>query len=79
MQTSDVNALAGNGRQGDFFPSTHWRLIVTAGRSQANPEMAHAARAELCQTHWAPLYNFVRSRGYAVHDAQDLTEVFLLT
>src|SRR5207248_582944 len=60
----------------DLFPSTHWSVVVAAGRSQTEPEVAHAALAELCQTYWAPLYSFVRSRGYTVHDAQDLTQSF---
>src|SRR5439155_26598083 len=47
-----------------------------AGRGQADPEIAQAALTELCQTYWAPLYSFVRSRGYTVHDAQDLTQSF---
>jgi RNA polymerase sigma factor (sigma-70 family) len=77
IETTDVKALAGNGgRQGDFFPSTHWSVIVAAGRSQADPEIARAALGELCQTYWAPLYSFVRSRGSTVHDAQDLTQSF---
>jgi RNA polymerase sigma-70 factor (ECF subfamily) len=38
--------------------------------------MAQAALAELCQTYWTPLYSFVRSRGYSVDDAQDLTQSF---
>jgi RNA polymerase sigma-70 factor (ECF subfamily) len=72
-----VKALAGNGfRQPDFFPLTHWSAIIAAGRSQAEPEIAKAALAELCQTYWSPLYSFVRSRGYTVHDAQDLTQSF---
>ena len=50
--------------------------MLAAGRSQAEPEVARAALAELCQTYWAPLYSFVRSRGYTVHDAQDLTQSF---
>jgi len=50
--------------------------VLAAGRSQAEPELARAALAELCQTYWAPLYNFVRSRGYTVDDAQDLTQSF---
>jgi RNA polymerase sigma factor (sigma-70 family) len=69
--------VAGNGHgQSDLFPSTHWSAVLAAGRSQAEPEIARAALAQLCQTYWAPLYSFVRSRGYTVHDAQDLTQSF---
>ena len=50
--------------------------MLAAGRSQTEPEIAEAALAELCQTYWAPLYTFVRSRGYTLHDAQDLTQSF---
>jgi len=49
---------------------------VAAGRSEAEPELADAALTDLCRTYWAPLYSFVRSRGYNVHDAQDLTQSF---
>jgi len=77
IETADVKTLAGNGcRQSDLFPSTHWSVVVAAGRSQIEPELAQAALAELCQTYWAPLYSFVRSRGYSVYDAQDLTQSF---
>jgi RNA polymerase sigma-70 factor (ECF subfamily) len=77
IQTADVKILAGNGHaRSDFFPSTHWSVVLAAGESQVEPEVAHAALAELCQTYWAPLYSFVRSRGYSVHDAQDLTQSF---
>jgi DNA-directed RNA polymerase specialized sigma24 family protein len=77
VQTSDVKELAANGgRQSDFFPSTQWSVVLAAGRSLAEPEMAQAALGELCQIYWTPLYSFVRSRGYTVHDAQDLTQSF---
>ena len=36
-------------RQSDFFPSTHWSVVVAAGESQAEPEIAQSALAELCQ------------------------------
>jgi len=76
-ETVNANTGAGNGQdRSDVFPSTHWSLVLAAGRSQAEPEMAGAALAELCQVYWAPLYGFVRSRGHTVHDAQDLTQSF---
>src|SRR6266496_1781540 len=72
-----MKALAGNGcRQSDLFPPTHWSVVLAAGRGEAEPEVAQAALAELCQIYWAPLYSFVRRRGYSVHDAQDLTQSF---
>ena len=61
---------------GDPFAPTHWSVILAAGESQVDPELARAALAELCQTYWAPLYTFVRSRGHTAHDAQDLTQSF---
>jgi RNA polymerase sigma-70 factor (ECF subfamily) len=77
IEIADVKTLAGDGcRQSDFFPSTHWSVVLAAGRSHGNPETAQAALAELCQTYWVPLYSFVRSRGYTLHDAQDLTQSF---
>ena len=77
IQTDDVKALAANGcRQSDFFPSTNWSVVLGAGRSLAETDNAQAALEELCQIYWTPLYSFVRSRGYTVHDAQDLTQSF---
>lgn len=62
--------------QHESFAPTHWSVILAAGRSEAEPELARVALDQLCQTYWAPLYTFVRSRGHAVHDAQDLTQSF---
>jgi RNA polymerase sigma-70 factor (ECF subfamily) len=73
----NLNSRAANGQdRSDVFPSTHWSVVLAAGRSEAEPEMAGIALAELCQVYWAPLYGFVRSRGHTVHDAQDLTQSF---
>jgi RNA polymerase sigma factor (sigma-70 family) len=73
----NLNTRTGNGQgHSDVFPSTHWSVVLAAGRSQAEPQTAEAALAELCQVYWAPLYGFVRSRGHTVHDAQDLTQSF---
>jgi RNA polymerase sigma-70 factor (ECF subfamily) len=73
----NLNTHAANGQdRSELFPSTHWSVVFAAGESQAEPEMAGAALAELCRIYWAPLYGFVRSRGHAMHDAQDLTQSF---
>ena len=71
----DTRAANGQGHS-DVFPSTHWSVVLAAGRSEAEPETARAALTELCQVYWAPLYGFARSRGHSVHDAQDLTQSF---
>ena len=62
--------------RGDPFASTHWSVVFTAARYDANPEAAEAALADLCGAYWAPLYTFARSRGHSPHDAQDLTQSF---
>jgi len=39
-------------------------------------EQAQYALETLCRDYWYPLYAYVRRRGYAAHDAQDLTQEF---
>src|SRR6266436_4991369 len=77
MEAASVNTRGGDSHgRSDLFPSTHWSIVLAAGRTKTEPDIAGAALAELCQIYWAPLYGFVRSRGYTVHDAQDLTQSF---
>ena len=56
------------------FVTTHWSVVLAAGRDDT--PRASDALAKLCQTYWYPLYAYVRQRGYAPHDAQDLTQEF---
>ena len=56
------------------FPPTRWTLVLAAGRSHT--ARAQRALSELCETYWYPLYAFIRRRGHAAHDAQDLTQAF---
>ncbi len=58
------------------FMTTHWSLIDLAGPQGEDQQRAHAALEVLCRSYWYPLYAFVRSRGYPVDDAQDLTQAF---
>jgi hypothetical protein len=56
---------------GDRFATTHWSMVVSAGRSHS-PQSSRSL-AILCENYWFPLYAFVRRAGYSADDAQDLT------
>ncbi|HWY77262.1 MAG TPA: sigma-70 family RNA polymerase sigma factor [Verrucomicrobiae bacterium] len=58
------------------FPKTHWTALARAtlhGETQAR-----AALEELCGSYWNPVYQFIRWRGMAHAEAQDLTQEFML-
>jgi RNA polymerase sigma factor (sigma-70 family) len=66
---------SGNTAQlGEAFVTTHWSQILTA-RDRQSPDAANALEA-LCRDYWRPLYAYIRRRGYAPEDAQDLTQSF---
>ena len=56
------------------FPATRWSLVISA-RDQDSPA-AERALSELCELYWFPLYCFVRRKGHAPQDAEDLTQEF---
>jgi RNA polymerase sigma-70 factor (ECF subfamily) len=56
------------------FVTTHWSVVVAAGRNDT--ARARDALARLCQTYWHPLYAYVRRVGHSPPDAQDLTQEF---
>lgn len=56
------------------FTTTHWSVVLAA--QQASAPERNIALERLCLTYWRPLYAYVRRRGYAIHDAQDLTQEF---
>ena len=66
--------MAETGKPKDFFATTRWTVVLTAGRTDTT--RARMALAELCQTYWYPLYAYARRRGHAVEDAEDLTQGF---
>jgi DNA-directed RNA polymerase specialized sigma24 family protein len=45
-------------------------------REPESPESARQALAGFCEAYWPPLYSFLRHRGYASADAQDLVQSF---
>ncbi len=56
------------------FRTTNWNLVLTA--SDPRGEGAEAALESLCRDYWFPLYAFVRRRGHAPSQAEDLTQGF---
>jgi RNA polymerase sigma factor (sigma-70 family) len=56
------------------FATTHWSLVLAAGR-RGVPN-ADEALATLCANYWYPLYAHVRRRGHDVEQAQDLVQAF---
>jgi len=59
---------------GASFATTHWSVVAKSALTDV-PEAADAL-AQLCEMYWPPIYSFVRRRGYASPDAQDLTQSF---
>lgn len=57
-----------------WFTTTHWSVVLAA--RAPSPE-ADRSLQMLCRAYWPPLYTFIRQRGHAEHDAQDLTQEFI--
>jgi RNA polymerase sigma factor (sigma-70 family) len=60
---------------GAGFQSTHWTLVLRARQSDPT-ETARKALSNFCEAYWPPLYSFVRRRGHASPEAQDLVQGF---
>jgi len=73
--TTSANSGSAAGAAPGWFATTHWSLVVSAGRC-SDPDKARAAIQSLCESYWQPLYSYVRRRGYSPDDAQDLTQEF---
>src|SRR3954449_2056286 len=60
---------------GAAFQTTHWTLVLRA--RQFDPtETAREALSNFCEAYWPPLYTFLRLRGHASPEAQDLVQGF---
>ena len=71
---SDRKPRSGKAAEIPGFMTTHWSIVLAAGGG-SSPQ-ARTALTTLCETYWFPLYAFVRRSGYALHDAEELTQAF---
>jgi DNA-directed RNA polymerase specialized sigma24 family protein len=56
------------------FATTRWSVVAAAG-DRLSPSAAEALEI-LCRAYWYPLYAYVRRKGLAAADAQDVTQEF---
>jgi RNA polymerase sigma factor (sigma-70 family) len=72
MNSQTMHTLPGSSR----FPTTRWTLVVAAGDPQRKD--SRSALVSLCENYWYPLYAYLRRRGHAPDQAQDLTQEFFM-
>src|SRR5213080_2750367 len=57
------------------FHTTHWTLVMRARETQSDAS-SQKALSNFCEAYWPPLYAFLRHRGHASPEAQDLVQGF---
>jgi RNA polymerase sigma-70 factor (ECF subfamily) len=62
---------------GAAFQSTHWTLVLRARQTQSEIS-GQKALSTFCEAYWPPLYAFLRHRGHASPEAQDLVQGFFV-
>src|SRR5438270_11910260 len=60
---------------GAAFQSAHWTLVLRARQSDPT-ESGKEALYDFCEAYWPHLYTFLRIRGHASPEAQDLVQGF---
>jgi DNA-directed RNA polymerase specialized sigma24 family protein len=60
---------------GAAFQTTHWTVVLRARETQSDTS-AQTALSNFCEAYWPPLYAFLRHRGHASPEAQDLVQGF---
>jgi RNA polymerase sigma-70 factor (ECF subfamily) len=74
MNPSEPGSSDGPAPRGDYFVTTRWTVVLSAGRAPS-PE-SQRALGQLCQAYWYPLYTYVRRQGHTKEDAEDLVQAF---
>ena len=73
--TDEQSPLNSESDQRATFRTTRWSVVFAAQGKSSTADVAQSLET-LCKQYWPPLYAYVRHRGHAVHDAQDLTQAF---
>jgi RNA polymerase sigma factor (sigma-70 family) len=71
VRAEDSNSTPG---PSEVFATTHWSVVLESRETES--AASRAALEELCRNYWRPIYTYIRRRGYASHQAEDLTQAF---
>jgi RNA polymerase sigma-70 factor (ECF subfamily) len=74
MPESDAKQRNSDLSAQNWFTSTHWSVVLSAREGLSLT--SQAALERLCRAYWPPIYAFLRRKGHAPPDAQDLAKVF---
>ena len=75
VMTDSRSPLTPEFHQRATFRTTRWSVVFAAQGKSSGADAVQSLET-LCRQYWPPLYAYVRHRGHAVHDAQDLTQAF---
>ena len=73
--SSEIQTTSPQTGQPKWFTTTHWSVVLSARETSPDAEKSLQA---LCRAYWPPLYTYIRRRGHGEHDAQDLTQEFIV-
>ncbi len=74
MEMAAMEAGSGVEENPALFRTTRWTVVLQAGGGDA--ERSASAIEELCRKYWYPIYAFLRRKGIAPPDAEDLAQAF---
>ena len=74
MPESDAKQRNSDLSAQNWFTSTHWSVVLSAREGLSLT--SQAALERLCRAYWPPIYAFLRRKGHAPPDAQDLAQEF---
>lgn len=74
MTPPNSNAFPGTSAEGGAFATTHWSLVLHAGRGEDTA--ARDAMETLCRAYWPAIHAYIRRTGQAPEAARDLTQEF---
>jgi RNA polymerase sigma-70 factor (ECF subfamily) len=76
MTSSPSSSSSASRGQAAAFQATRWSVVLAAGAGNAGSG-ARRALEELVQAYWYPLYAYLRRKGNAPAQAEDLVQGFL--